>query len=232
MDSARCGTERDMSHLQLRAGDGHTFSAYLARVTDVPVRGGLVIVQEVFGVTGHIERVADQYASKGYLAIAPALFDRQHRGVNLPYDEAGAKTGLGYARQADTAGLMADLNAAVDAVAHAGSVGMIGYCWGGRVVYMAGSRTNIAAGVVYYGAGIVDVVEPTPRCPMQFHFGRHDTHIPPADVERIRAAFPQGEYHLHEAGHGFNCTDRASFEASAAHAALEQTLAFLGRYVG
>ncbi len=222
-----------MSHLQLRAADGHTFSAYLARAaTDAPVRGGVVIVQEIFGVTGHIERVAEQYAARGYLAIAPALFDRQKRGVNLPYDESGMQAGRGYARQADTAGLMADLNAAVDAVAHAGAVGMIGYCWGGRVVYMAGSRTNIAAGVVYYGAGIPDVLEPVPRAPMQFHFGRHDAHIPPEDIDRIRAAFPQGEYHLYYAGHGFNCTDRASYDGAAAHLALERTLAFLARYLG
>lgn len=222
-----------MSRLQLRAADGHSFSAYLARAaTDAPVRGGVVIVQEVFGVTGHIERVADQYAARGYLAIAPALFDRQQRGVNLTYDESGVQAGRVFARQADPAGLMADLNAAVDAVSHAGAVAMIGYCWGGRVTYMAGSRTNIAAGVVYYGAGIPDVLEPVPRCPMQFHFGRHDAHIPPDAIARIQAAFPQGEYHLYDAGHGFNCTDRASFDGAAAHLALERTLEFLARHLG
>lgn len=221
-----------MSHLQLRAADGHTFSAYLAKPAGTPMRGGIVVVQEIFGVTGHIERVADQYAAKGYLAIAPALFDRQERGVNLPYDEQGSKVGFGYAQKASTEGLMADLTAAIDAVSHAGAVGMVGYCWGGRVVYMAGSRTNITAGVVYYGGGITQVLEPTPRCPMLFHFGQHDTHIPLADVERIRAAYPQGEYHLYDAGHGFNCTDRSSFDAAAAHLALERTLAFFERQLG
>lgn len=222
-----------MSHLQLRAADGHSFAAYVAKPDGATTtRGGIVVVQEVFGVTGHIERVAEQYARTGYLAIAPALFDRQQRGVNLPYDEQGVKTGLGYAQRADVAGLTADLNASIHAVAHAGAVGMVGYCWGGRVVYMAGSRTNVAAGAVYYGGGITQVLEPTPRCPMQFHFGRHDTHIPLADVERIRAAFPQGEYHVYDAGHGFNCTDRASFDAAAAHQALARTLAFFGKYLG
>jgi len=222
-----------MSHLQLRATDGHTFQAYLAKPDgSLPTRGALVVVQEVFGVTGHIERVAEQYASHGYLSIAPALFDRQRRGVNLPYDEQGVKTGLEYAMKADVDGLMADLRAAIDAVSHAGAVGMVGYCWGGRVVYQAGSRTNIAAGVVYYGGRIPEVAEPAPRCPMLFHFGRHDTHISPADIEKIRAAFPQGEYHLYEAGHGFNCTDRASYDGAAAYLALERTLAFFARYVG
>jgi carboxymethylenebutenolidase len=222
-----------MSHLQLRAADGHRFQAYLARPGDTaPMRGAIVVVQEIFGVTGHIERVAEQYAAQGYLAIAPALFDRQQRGVNLPYDDQGVKTGLDYAMQADANGLMADLNASIDAVAHAGAVGMVGYCWGGRVVYMAGSRTNIAAGVVYYGGGIPQVLEPTPRCPMLFHFGKQDTHIPLADVELIRAAYPQGEYHLYEGGHGFNCPARPSFVAAAAHQALERTLVFFGKYVG
>ena len=222
-----------MSHLQLRAADGHGFRAYLARPDGaVPTRGGVVVVQEIFGVTGHIERVADQYASHGYLAIAPALFDRQRRGVNLPYDEQGVQTGLEYAAKADVNGLMADLRAAIDTVSRAGAVGMVGYCWGGRVVYMAGSRTSIAAGVVYYGGRIPEVADPPPRCPMLLHFGRHDPHIPLADVEKIRAAFPRGEYHLYEAGHGFNCTDRASFDAAAAHLAFQRTLAFFAGHVG
>ena len=222
-----------MSHLQLRATDGHTFQAYLAKPGgNAPIRGAVVVIQEIFGVTGHIERVAEQFAAQGYLAIAPALFDRQQRGVNLPYDDDGVKVGFGYATKADTNGLMADLNAAVDAVAHAGAVGMVGYCWGGRVVYMAASRTNIAAGVVYYGGGITQVLEPAPRCPMLFHFGKRDAHIPLADVDRIRAACPQGEFHLYDAGHGFNCADRASFDAAAAHQALQKTLAFFAKHVG
>lgn len=220
-----------MSHLQLRAEDGHTLSAYLAK-PEGTTRGGVVVVQEIFGITGHIERVADQFAAQGYLAIAPALFDRQERGVNLPYDESGVTHGFALARAASTAGLMADLNAAVDAVSHAGAVGMVGYCWGGRVVYMAGSRTNIAAGVSYYGGGIVDVLDPVPRCPMQFHFGEKDAHILPGDVQKIRAAFPQGEYHLYAAGHGFNCTDRDSHDAAAAHQAFQRTLEFFRKHLG
>jgi carboxymethylenebutenolidase len=220
-----------MSHLQLRAADGHTFTSYLAR-PDGLARGGIVVVQEIFGVTGHIERVADQFAAEGYLAIAPALFDRQERGVNLAYDTAGSAHGLALAHAADENGLMADLDAAIAAVAHAGAVGMVGYCWGGRVVYQAGSRTNIAAGVVYYGGGITQVLEPAPRCPMQFHFGAQDTHIPLSDVEKIRAAFPQGEYHTYAAGHGFNCTDRASHDAAAAHLAFARTKEFFGKHLG
>ena len=220
-----------MSHLQLRAADGHTFSSYLARPEGL-ARGGIVVVQEIFGVTGHIERVADQFAAEGYLAIAPAVFDRQERGVNLAYDEAGIARGVGYMQRADFGHVMTDLQAAIDAVAHAGPVGMVGYCWGGLVTYLAGSRTNIAAGVAYYGGGITRFLEPVPRCPMQFHFGEQDTHIPLSDVEKIRAAFPQGEYHTYAAGHGFNCTDRASHDAAAAHLAFARTKEFFSKHLG
>lgn len=220
-----------MSHLQLRAADGHTFGSYLSKPGG-SAQGAVVVVQEIFGVTGHIERVADQYAAQGYLAIAPALFDRQERGVNLPYDDHGAATGMGFAQNADRAGLMADLNAAINAVSHAGPVGMVGFCWGGTVTYLAAGKTNIAAAVVYYGGGIVKLLDETPRCAMVFHFGERDSQIPLADVERIRAAFPQGEYHRYAAGHGFNCTDRASFDAAAAHVAFGRTLAFFRKHLG
>lgn len=220
-----------MSHLQLRAADGHTFSSYLARPTGL-ARGGMVVVQEIFGVTGHIERVTDQFAAEGYLAIAPAVFDRQQRGVNLAYDEAGIAEGVGYMQRADFGQVMTDLQAAIDAVAHAGPVGMVGYCWGGLVTYLAGSRTSIAAGVAYYGGGIARFLEPVPRCPMQFHFGEQDSHIPMSDVAKIRAAFPQGDYHMYAAGHGFNCTDRASHDAAAAHLAFARTKEFFSKHLG
>ncbi|MBK7904904.1 MAG: dienelactone hydrolase family protein [Proteobacteria bacterium] len=220
-----------MSHLQLRAADGHTFSSYLAGPNGL-ARGSIVVVQEIFGVTGHIERVADQFAAEGYLAIAPALFDRQERGVNLAYDEAGIAAGVGYMQRADFGLVMTDLQAAIDAVAHAGPVGMVGFCWGGLVTYLAGSRTSIAAGVAYYGGGIARFLEPVPRCPMQFHFGEQDAHIPLRDVERIRATFPQGEYHTYVAGHGFNCTDRASHDAAAAHLAFARTKEFFSKHLG
>jgi carboxymethylenebutenolidase len=220
-----------MSHLQLRAADGHTFSSYLAAPSGL-ARGSIVVVQEIFGVTGHIERVTDQFAAEGYLAIAPALFDRQERGVNLAYDEAGIAQGVGYMQKADFGQVMSDLQAAIDAVAHAGAVGMVGYCWGGLVTYLAGSRTSIAAGVAYYGGGITGFLEPVPRCPMQFHFGEQDAHIPLRDVEQIRATFPQGEYHMYAAGHGFNCTDRASHDAAAAHLAFARTKEFFSKHLG
>lgn len=220
-----------MSHLQLRAADGHTFSAYVVKPEGL-ARGAVVVIQEIFGVTGHIERVAEQYAAQGYLAIAPALFDRQERGVNLPYDQTGIAKGVGLMHNADRAGLVADVNATIGAVAHAGAVGMVGFCWGGAVTYVAACRTNIAAAVVYYGGGIASMLDDTPRCPTLFHFGDRDAHIPLADVARIRSAYPQGEYHVYAADHGFNCTDRSSHDAAAAHVAFGRTLEFFRKHLG
>lgn len=220
-----------MSTLQLLAADGNTLSAYLAK-PEGPPRGAVVVVQEIFGVNSHIRRVAEQYAAAGYLAIAPALFDRLQTGVDLGYDAAGLQAGIELMMKTTNEGAIADVNAAIDAVSHAGHVGMVGYCWGGRVTWLAGCRTNIAAGVAYYGGGIAQLLDETPRCPMLLHFGERDSHIPLSDVERIRQAYPAGTYHLYPAGHGFNCSDRADFDAASARLAFERTIEFFRRYVG
>jgi carboxymethylenebutenolidase len=220
-----------MSTLQLLAVDGNQLSAYLVKPQGTP-RGAVVIVQEIFGVNSHIRRVAEQYAAEGFLAIAPAMFDRLQKGVDLGYDAGGLQAGIDLMMKTTNDGTIADVNAAIDAVSHAGRVGMVGYCWGGRVTYLAGCKTNIAAGVAYYGGGIAQLLGDTPRCPMLFHFGERDSHIPLADVDKIRAAFPTGTYHLYPAGHGFNCSERADFDAASAHLAFQRTIEFLHKHVG
>lgn len=220
-----------MSTLQLLAADGNHFSAYLVKPEGTP-RGAVVVVQEIFGVNSHIRRVAEQYAAEGYLAIAPALFDRVRKGVDLGYDAAGLQAGMDLAARTSHAGVIADLNAAIYAVAHAGRVGMVGYCWGGSVTYLAGCKTNIAAGVAYYGGGMTQLLGDAPRYPMLFHFGERDAYIPRVDVEKIRHAYPAGTYHLYPAGHGFNCSDRADFDAASARLAFERTIEFFRNHVG
>ena len=220
-----------MSTLQLLAADGNRLSAYVVKPEGTP-RGAVVIVQEIFGVNSHIRRVAEQYAAAGYLAIAPALFDRLQKGVELGYDAASLQAGIDLMVQATNEGAIADLNAAIAAVAHAGRVGMVGFCWGGRVTYLAGCRTNITAGVAYYGGGIAQLLPETPRCPMMFHFGDRDTYISAADVAQIREAFPQGVYRVYAAGHGFNCSDRGDFDAPSAHLAFDRTLEFFRKHLG
>lgn len=220
-----------MSTLQLLAHDGHRLSAYLSRPEGRP-RGAVVVVQEVFGLNSHIRRTAEQYSAAGYLAIAPAMFDRLKRGVELGYDAVGLETGLELMMKVSKEDAMADLDAAIGSVAHAGRVGMVGYCWGGYLTYLASCRLNLAAGVAYYGGGIAQQLADTPRCPVMFHFGEHDAHIPLADVEAIRRAYPAGIYHLYPAGHGFNCSERPDFDSASARLAFNRTIEFFHEHVG
>ena len=172
-----------MTTLQLRASDGHTLSAYVVKPEGTP-RGAVVVVQEIFGVNSHVRRIVEQYAAEGYVAIAPAMFDRFEKDVNLGYDAKAIEQGVAFMMRTTNEGTLADLDAAIKTVSHAGRVGMVGYCWGGRSTYLAACHANIAAGVVYYGGGIPQLLPDTPRCPVMFHFGERDSHIPLGDVDQ------------------------------------------------
>ena len=217
------------TQVELTATDGHRLSAYLAEPESAP-RGGIVVIQEIFGVTRHIRAVADQYAAAGFLAVAPAMFDRVERNVDVPYTDMAK--GFGYMQALNNDQVMLDVQAGITRVRAAGRVAVVGFCWGGTVAYLAAARLNIDAAVAYYGGGINRHTEEKPRAPVMFHFGEKDTHIPRSAVEQIKAAYPQGIYHLYPADHGFNCTDRASFEPASAKLALERSLEFLHRYIG
>ena len=218
-----------MGMLQLRAKDGHNLSAYMVAPEGKP-RGGVVVIQEIFGLNSHIKRVTEQYAGLGYLAVAPALFDRIKRNVELPYSDL--QPGLDLMSKTTNEGVLADVNAAVDAVAHAGRTGMVGYCWGGRVTYLAACRINIAAAVAYYGGGIAQLLDETPKCPIMFHHGERDAFIPASDVAKVRAAVPKGVFHLYPANHGFNCTDRADYDVASARLAFERSSEFFRNHIG
>ena len=217
------------TQVELTATDGHRLSAYLAEPKAAP-RGGIVVIQEIFGVTRHIRAVADQYAAAGFLAVAPALFDRVERNVDVPYTDMAK--GFGYMQALNNDQVMLDVQAGIARVRAAGKVAVVGFCWGGTVAYLAAARLNIDAAVAYYGGGINRYTAEKPRVPVMFHFGEKDTHIPQSAVAEIKAAYPQGIYHLYPADHGFNCTDRASFEPASAKLALERSLEFLHRYIG
>ncbi|HUO78659.1 MAG TPA: dienelactone hydrolase family protein [Steroidobacteraceae bacterium] len=215
--------------VELKAVDGHRLAAWRVTPAGRP-RGGIVIVQEIFGVNAHIRAVTEQYAAAGYLAIAPALFDRAERGADVPYAEPAA--GRAIRERLKTEQTLLDLKAAIDAVAAAGKVGMVGYCWGGTMTYVAACHLALAAGVVYYGGGLPRVLDRTPKCPVMFHFAEHDQHVPATDVEQVKKAYPMGHYYLYPADHGFNCTDRAAHEPASAKLALDRSLDFLHRHVG
>ncbi len=219
-----------MGHnVDLTASDGHLLAAYLAESAGKP-RGGIVVIQEIFGVTRHIRDVVDQYAAAGYLAIAPALFDRVEPNVDVAYTDM--QRAMGYMKAMNNDKVMLDLQAAIERVSSAGRIAVVGYCWGGTMAYLAAARLKIDAAVAYYGGGIHNYLAEKPRAPVMFHFGDKDTHIPVSAIEQTKAAYPQGIYHLYPAEHGFNCTHRASYEPTCSKLAFERSIEFLHKNVG
>ena len=220
--------------IRLTAGDGHEFDAYLARPAGAP-RGGVVVIQEVFGVNHHIRDVCERFAGEGYLAVAPALFDRAERGVQLDYTQDGITHGRGLRAKIDIADVIRDVAAAADKAAKGGKVGIVGYCWGGLVVYVAACRLGdkLVCSSGYYGANIKTYLSETPAVPTILHFGTLDASIPMNEVEDIRAAHPGVAVHVYEgADHGFNCDRRKQFHPDAAKLAQERTLALFAEHLG
>jgi carboxymethylenebutenolidase len=210
----------------LMARDGHEFNAWLSAPRGA-ARGALVIAQEIFGVNRHIRGVVDGFAADGYLAIAPCLFDRIRRGIEFGYSAEDTQQGRGYRMQIPKDKTMLDLAASLNVVKHAGRVAALGYCWGGTLAYLAACELPVACAVSYYGGQIKDHLDRHPRRPVLYHFGEQDPYIPPTDIEKIRAADPAGTIHLYPADHGFNCDERASYDAASAQLARERTLGFL-----
>jgi carboxymethylenebutenolidase len=192
-----------------------------------------VTVQEIFGVNRHIRAVCDDYAAEGYVAVAPALFDRVERGVELGYQADDVAAGRAIREKISFEQALADVEAAATEVASAGRIGVLGYCWGGTVAWAAATRSRtFAAAVSYYGGGVPDLAGEQPNCPVLLHFGEQDHAIPLEGVGRLQAAHPELPVHLYPAGHGFNCDQRASYHAESARLARERTLAFLRKHVG
>lgn len=224
-----------MPQINLRAADGHELSAYRIDPEGTP-RGAIVIAQEIFGINAHMRAVAARFAGQGYVAIAPALFDRTERGVELGYDEAGFARGKELAAKTTPDGLLADMQAAIDAVADAipepGKVGTVGYCFGGAVVWVAAAKLEGSCAVSYYGSRIAQFKDLKPRVPVMMHVGKNDASFPVEQVREIAGAHPGVQAHEYDAGHGFNCDHRADFAPDAAAVALQRTLGFLTEHVG
>jgi carboxymethylenebutenolidase len=190
------------------------------------VKGGVVVVQEIFGVTEHIKRVADQFAAKGYRVVAPAMFDRVERNVALEYSEI--EKGRAYMQKLQWPNSLADVEAAVNEARSAGNVAVVGYCWGGTVAHVAASALDIDAAVSYYGGGVAKMLDRKPQCSIMYHFGDRDASIPLADIEKIAKATPASSVHVYAgAGHGFNCDERGSYSAKDAKLAFERSIEFL-----
>ena len=218
--------------VKLTADDGHSFDAYVARPDGQP-KAGVVVVQEIFGVNEHVRRVADGFAEDGYLAVAPAMFDRVTPGIELGYDKDDVAQGREIRSKITWDAALADVTAALGFVAEAGKAAVVGYCWGGSVAWLAACRLNPTAAVCYYGGNIHEFRNEKPSCPVMFHFGEEDASIPMAQVKEIGIAQPKQELFTYPgAGHGFNCEMRGSYDADSAAVARERTIAFLARTVG
>ena len=218
---------------QITADDGFTLGAYQASPAGAP-KGAVVVIQEIFGVNSHIREVVDGYAADGYYAIAPQIFDRVERDIELGYEEADMGAGIEIAFQKlDHAIALNDVQAAIDAASAHGKVGVVGYCFGGLLTWLAACELNgVSAASSYYGGGVADQANHTPKCPVIMHFGELDAHIPLSDVDKVRAAQPDVPIYVYPADHGFNCDHRASYDAEAAALAKERTLAFFAEQLG
>ncbi|MBX9612292.1 MAG: dienelactone hydrolase family protein [Burkholderiales bacterium] len=225
------------SFIDLKSADGTVFPAYVAEPAGTP-RGAVVVLQEIFGVNSHIRAVADGYAEAGYRVVAPSTFHRVQAGVDLGYTEADMNAGFGLKTAVEglpAAGVMPDIQAAIDYAARAGKVGILGFCWGGLLTWRAAcTLKGLSAAVPFYGGGITapDEVARQPKVPVMAHFGDQDHWIPLDGVEAFKQAHPEVEAHIYHANHGFNCDHRGSYDATAAALARERTLAFLARHVG
>lgn len=204
--------------------------AYLARPAGAP-KGGIVVVQEIFGVNAHMRSVVDRFAEHGYTAIAPAFFDHVESGVELGYDGSGFERGRQFIDEIPFDLAVEDVASAAESIASAGRIGCVGYCWGGTVALLAAIRLGMPA-VGYYGARNVRFLDERPRAPLMLHFGETDASIPPEAIEKQRIAWPEAEIHTYPAGHAFNRdVDPKAYDAASATLALDRTLAFFDRHL-
>jgi carboxymethylenebutenolidase len=218
--------------IELKSAGGSPIAAWLAAPAGQP-RGGVVVVQEIFGVNHHIRAVTDRLAAEGYLAIAPAVFDRVEKGVELAYDQDGVKRGVDIVGKVEREAEMADLAAAVARVSSAGKVGVVGFCHGGTMAWLAAAQTDgVSAAVGYYGGGVIGLKDLKPRAPTMLHFGEKDGHIPLAGVREVEAAHPDVPVYVYPADHGFNCDERGSYEPASAKLAWGRTLDFFAKNLG
>lgn len=217
---------------QLHAEDGFTLGAYEA-LPDGEPKGSIVIIQEIFGVNDHIREVVDGYANDGYAVIAPQIFDRVERNIELGYEGDDMANGIKLAfTDSDRAKTLVDLQAAIEEIGKWGKVAVIGYCYGGLLTWLSACQLyGVAAAIAFYGGGIAGEKALTARCPVMMHFGELDQMIPANDVDDIKAAQPDIDVFTYDADHGFNCDHRASYNSDAANLARSRTLEFLAKHI-
>jgi len=218
--------------IELVASDHHKLAAYVAEPAGKP-RGGVVVIQEIFGVNSHIRGVADGYAADGYYVVAPAMFDRAQRGYDTGYSQDEIQAGIKVMNGLDWEKTLLDTAAAIGRAKSAGKVGIVGYCWGGTVAWVAAARLpGLACAAPYYGGGMPNFIGEKPKCPVMCNFGEKDQSPTMEQAKQIAAAHPSITAHFYPAGHGFNCDQRGSYDAPSAKLARERTLAFFRQHLG
>ena len=218
--------------ISLTASDGHTLDAYKASPSG-PAKGALVVVQEIFGINSQIRRTVDYFAEQGYETIAPALFDRVEKGIELGYNETDFGIGRETRGKITDEFITADIGAAVKAVSSAGKVSVIGFCFGGYATYIAACTVDgVSAAMPFYGGGIAGKVgDLKPKCPVQFHFGDKDAAIPLDDLQKIKDALQDSPLYVYDdSGHGFTCDDRDSYNEGATKRAFARALDWMGEH--
>lgn len=220
--------ERDDT-VVLTASDGHELDAFVARA-DGPSKGGLVILQEIFGVTDQLKSVARFYAQNGYDAIVPAFFDRVSPKTVVPFETPDE--GRALMARLDRDKVMVDLEAARAYVDGGKGASVLGFCWGGGIALKAACTLPLTSVISYYGTRLGELLDTPPKCPTLFHFGETDTWTPPEVVAAVRTAIPDAETYVYDAGHAFANDVRATYVPDAAAVARERSLAFLARHHG
>ena len=219
--------------IELKASDGHKFAAYVAEPS-AKARAGVLVIPEVFGVNSHIKQTADGYAADGYLAVSPAMFDRAQRNYDTGYSQPEIQAGVAIMQKLDWKQSMLDVEAAIGEAMKAGKVGIVGYCYGGTVAWVAAARASgLACSVPYYGGGMHGLIKEQPKVPVMCNFGETDQSPTLAQAKEIVAAHPEISAHFYAgAGHGFNCDQRGSWNAEAAKLARSRTLEFFRKHLG
>jgi carboxymethylenebutenolidase len=219
--------------IRLKSAAGE-IGAYLAKPAGTP-KGGIVVIQEIFGVNQHIRKVTDFFASQGYLALAPRFFDHIKPGIELGYTPDTIAEGRGYVMTPGfTDKAVQDVDAAITELKTRGAkkVGVTGYCWGGTISWLAATRLKPDAVSGYYGGGIHGARNEKPKVPTQLHFGDKDMHIPMTHVNELRQLHPDVQIFDYPADHGFHCDERGSWDAPASKQAMARTLEFFAKHVG
>jgi carboxymethylenebutenolidase len=211
---------------KLTAADGFVFEAFRATPKG-EIRGGLIILQEIFGLTDQLKGVVRAYAQDGYDTIFPCVYDRVAPGTVVPFSEPDRGRDLAYGLPLDK--VMLDIAAAAEAVRGPHGVSVLGFCWGGGVIIRAAAEANLRGAIAFYGTRLATYFDQKPKCPLLFHFGKTDPNSTPEIIGEVRQTFPSAETHIYEAGHAFANEVRPAYVEAAAKLARERTLAFLAK---